>query len=79
MDLPRSWHYKLHGEWGAKFFLEDGRTIAMFLNKGRAFTDDTKDFYFIGCDSLFSHKNSGLARGRTKTIVIRPISELVLT
>lgn len=62
MELPRSWHYKLHGEWGAKFFLDDGRTIAMFLNKGRTFTDDTKDFYIIGCDSPFSHKNTVTTR-----------------
>ncbi len=68
MELPQSWHYDVHGEWGVKFFLEDGRTIAMFLNKDRSFTDDTTNFNYIGCDSLFSQKSTVTARTRKEYI-----------
>lgn len=62
MELPHGWRFKAHDEWGIKFFMDDGRTIAMFFNKGRSFTDDAKNFNFVGCDSLFTHKSHTTTR-----------------
>lgn len=60
-DLPRTWNYEKHGNWGIKFTTDDGRSFALFFKKNTPFTVDWANFNFIGCED-FKWKNQGTTR-----------------